>query len=472
MRRLTICLALLLSATISLPAQSLGLEDAVRIACDSAVSARISENLLLLSRWKYEEFLATRRTKLSFELNPGYQKFTNEPDLHYYKLRNYNMLNTYGGLQLEQAALGIGGSFYANSSALWTEYFGPDAAPRVFSMMPFGVGYYNELIGYNPYKWDKKINEHHLATQEKAYLYELASIANEAEKYFIDCLVASFNYEICAKNCEVSNTALEIGREKFAIASISKNELFALELNKLNADNVIFDARNALVETRAKLFSYLQIEDQGQELIMPEIPQYRMILLEDAVNSAMENNPDFRNAREDVIKAEKNVEKARIQNAFMQTAIDLNLGLQSNSNVISRAYSNQKAFVVGGITLSIPIFDGGLAKSRKKVAEFNLRTAESQAEEQTRALELQVKTLLNDFNTQQDLLMRTSEAIQLADESFEMASELYGNGEIDINTFILTLQRKDESYKNYLSSLKAYWDSWYALNKLCLFSAE
>lgn len=467
-----ICLTLIIASATCARAQSMSMDDAIKFAQDSAITAHISRESLMKAQWEYEEFKATLRPQLTLELNPGYQKFTNEPALHYYKLRNYNMLNTYGGLQFEQAAPGIGGSFYANSSALWTEYFGADAAQRVFSTSPLGVGYYNELLGYNPFKWDKKIRSFHMESEEKAYAYELENIASEAERYFIDCLVANSAYEIASKNCEVTGKALEIGKEKFAIASITKNELFALELQKLNAENKAFDTKNALTTAREKLFSFLRIEDSGQNLLIPDMPEYRMIRLEDAISSAQENNPTFRDVREDVIKAEQNVEKARIQGSFLQTAIDLNVGLQSNSGYLSKMYSNQSAFVVGGVTLRIPILDGGRAKSRSKVAEYNLSKAQAIVDEKSRSLEIEIKGLLNEFNTQQDLLVRTVQALGLADESFEMAQELYGNGEIDINTFILALQRKDDSYQNYLKSLKAYWDSWYALKKVCMFPTE
>lgn len=464
MRRLLFLFILLSGLTLPALSQGLSLDDAVRIARDSAVAAQVSRNALLRSRWDYEAFLASRRPQLSFEAEPGYQKFSNEPNLHYYKLRNYNMLNTYGGLQFETPALAFGGNFYANSSALWTTYFGPEAAAGVFSTIPLGIGYSNELIGYNPYRWDKRLRDSRMATQEREYRYQLASIACEAEGLFIDCLVATSHYAICQQNCEVTAEAFAIGKERFAIASIGKNELFALELQKLNADNVLVDAANTLSTSRERLFSFLRLEDTGQPLLLPTTPSMRVIAYEEALDAARENNPAYRNAREEVMVAEQQAEKTRLQNAFMQSSVDVNVGVQSNMG-----YGSQRSFAVGSVTLSIPIMDGGLAKSRKHVAEYDLRYAESQVEESERSLELEVRTLLDDFNTQQDLLLRTSDAIQLADESFAMARELYAGGDIDINTFILALQRKDDAYQNYLQSLQAYWDSWYALAKLCLF---
>jgi len=467
MRKLSVTL-LALAVCLGAEARNLSMQEAIRMAQDSAITAYASQNALLSSEWEYKQFMATRKPQLAFELTPGYQKFTNDPTLNYYKLRNYNMLNTYGEFRLEQEALGIGGLFYANSGALWTEYFGPDPEQRVFSSIPLGVGYSNELIGYNSHKWEKAIQDFHMESEQKNHRFELSSIAAKAEKYYIACLVADEHYKISLANSDVTGEALEIGKEKFAIASITKNELFALELQHVNAQNTVFDTKRALDKAREDLFSFLQLDDEGQTLCMPDMPEFMLIDTDEYLRIAKENNPDYRESQEEIIKAQQRLAKSKVESAFLQTALDLNLGMQSNGGNFATAYSNQKFFFVGGVTLRIPIIDGGLAKSRTKAAEYNLKHSEYMSEEEARKLEVDVNTAIKDFNAQQDLLQRTSDAIELADESFNLASELYGNGDIDINTFILALNRKDESYKNYLSSLQSYWDSRYTLRKLCV----
>jgi len=467
MKKLSVIL-LTLAGCLGSSAQCISMQEAIRIAQDSAITAYASQNALIRSEWEYKQFMATRKPQLAFELTPGYQKFTNDPTLNYYKLRNYNMMNTYGEFRLEQEALGIGGSFYANTGALWTEYFGSNPEQRVFSSIPIGVGYSNDLIGYNPHKWEKAIHDFHIESEKKSHRFELCSIASEAEKYYIACLVANENYEISLVNSDVTGEALEIGKEKFAIASITKNELFALELQHVNAENTVFDTKRALDNARKDLFSFLQIDDAGQTLTIPEMPAFILIDTDETLRIAKENNPSCRNSQEEIIKAQQRLAKAKVESSFLQTAMDLNLGVQSNDSNFAASYSNQKLFFVGGITLRIPIIDGGLAKSRAKAAEYNLKHTEYMAEEEARKLEVNVKTAIKDFVAQQDLLQRTSAAIELADESFNLARELYGNGDIDINTFILALNRKDDSYKNYLKSLQSYWDSRYTLRKLCV----
>jgi len=462
---------LLLLASGQTRAQVLSLEKAVRLAQDSAILAYQSKNAMLRSQWEYEQFLATRRPQLSFILEPGYQNFTFEPGLSYLKMRNYNMLNTIGQLRVEQQALGIGGEFYAGSSLLWTEYFGSEQQ-RAFSTIPISVGYSNEMIGYNNHKWDRQLNDFHMESERKAYLHSLSKIASEAEQYYLDYVIASSICDIYSSNASTFLKMYEIGKEKFDMAGISKNELCALQLQYVNAENTLFSAMQERDNARESLLSYLRIEDDGQEfdVTVPEVGKYINIDAEEAIAKAKANNPEFREKEEQIIAARQRSDKAKVQASIVQSALDLNVGMQSSNSTFATAYNGQKAFFYGGITLRIPIFDGGLAKSRKKAAEFNLQEAEDAQLEAERKLDLAVRLALKEFNTQQNLILRTKKVLDLADESFELARSLYGDGEADINTFMLAQTRKDDAHANYLKSLKLYWDSYYKLQEICVYN--
>lgn len=468
--RKIVLISLLALACSGLGAQDFTLEEVIRLAQDSTITAHVNRDALLGAEWSYREFTASRKPQLTFELNPGYQKITSEPGTHYYKLRNYNMLNTFAELRLEQKALGLGGSFYASTGALWTEFFNDQTQNRVFSTVPIGLGYANDLLGFNPHKWEKQINDYRYASASKEYDYELALIAMKAAEYYLDCYVAKARYDICADNAGVSRQLLEVGREKFAIASISKNELSALELQSLNAENTLFAARQEMESARAKLLSYLQIPDRGQQLNLsaPTAPGEKAFDLDELTAAAKENNPAFRKSREEILSAREKADKAKVESKFLQAGLDVNLGIQNNAPNFGAAYGNQQPFVMSGLSLKIPIFDGGMAKSRSKVAQYNLARAEDTEAETARQLEMEVGIALREFNIQQELLQRTELALSLADESFELARELYSNGETDINTFTLARNRKDEAHTNYLNSLRNYWMSWFTLKSLCV----
>lgn len=467
MKRFFLCLAVF--APVLLNAQSLTMEQVIRLAQDSTIRAHMSGSYVEESRWEHEQFLALRRPQLSLSLTPGYQNITFEPNNYFYRARNYNMFNGLTELRLEQKALGIGGEFYASTGLLFTQYFNNTDPARLFSTIPVGVGYSNDLISYNPFKWEKKLADLKLREANLEYVKSLGSIALEAVNLYVDCYVALSRYDICERNAEVAGTLLDIGREKFNVASISKNELSALELQSLNAENTLFDAREQLESARSSLLSYLRMQDIGQtlDLTEPDIPEYRIFNTDDVLALAHDYNPDRVRSQVKTVSAEQQVQKAKIQGRFLQSAIDLNVGLQSTAAQFGNVYQGQKPFMVGSITFKIPIYDGGLARSRSNAARSAFEYASRAEQETLRDFDLQVSLALKQFNIQQDLIKRTSKALALADESFELARELYSEGESDINTFILTQNRKDEAHSNYLNSLRNYWKSLYTLKMLC-----
>lgn len=467
----TILLSLTVTAMFApaVHAQTLTMDRTIEIARDSTIQAFLGSSALMQAKWEHEEFLAGRRPQLFLDLNPGYQKMSFEPATHYYKERNYNMLNTYAEVRLEQKALALGGDFYASTGALWTRYFNQDNPAQLFSTVPLMVGYSNDMISYNPYKWEKELNELKFRISGKEHGHTLRSIALEAVRLYLNCYVAQVRYGICVSNAEVAARLLETGQEKFGMASISKNELSALELQSLNAENALYNARQQKEDTRARLLSYLKIEDMGQETLLeaPAELEYKVIPAEEAIALAKDNNPEYLRTYEQIVSARQLADRAEAQGRLLQTGIDINLGLQSTAVAFGNMYASQQPFMMGSVTLRIPIFDGGLARSRRKAAGYRLEHVEEAEQEAARKLVLDVELALREFNIQQDLLLRTRHALSLADESFELAQELYRNGETDINTFILAQSRKDEAHENYLNSLKGFWESYYTVCLLC-----
>lgn len=469
MKRFLLCSAILLGAAILSRAQTLTMDQVVSLAQESTILAHMSAYSAETSRWENEEFLAARRPQLSLSLTPGYQKMSFEPGNYFYKARNYNMFNGFTELRLEQKALGIGGEFYASTGLLYTRHFNGAGPVSLFSTIPVSIGYSNDLISFNPFKWDEKIANLELQEAELEYAKTLGGIALEAVTLYVNCYSAVSRYRICESNAEVAGTLLDIGREKFNVASISKNELSALELQSLNAENSLYDAREQYENARAGLLSYLGIQDEGQPLDLsePVVPDYRLFKSDEVMTLARNWNPEYVRNQGQTVSAEKQVQKARIQGRFLQSSIDLNVGLQSSGAGIGNIYQGQTPFVIGNVTFKIPILDGGLARSRTKAAESKFEYAVRSEQETLRDIDLQVSTALKQFNIQQDLIQRTMRALSLADESFELARELYSTGETDINTFILAQNRKDEAHNNYLNSLCNYWKSLYTLKMLC-----
>ena len=53
-----------------------------------------------------------------------------------------------------------------------------------FSTVPFRIGYQQELLGFNAFRWDRKIEPLKFDKVKKQYLYNAESVSEEAVNYF------------------------------------------------------------------------------------------------------------------------------------------------------------------------------------------------------------------------------------------------------------------------------------------------
>lgn len=452
-------------------AQTFSLQKAIESAQENTIEAARARSELNASSAGFRSFQAGKKAQLSLFLDPFVDKYDTYPFSKFYDPQYYNPAGAIAELRLTKDVTSLGGKMYVNSSALWVTFFDPDYGANYFYTVPLSAGYKNELIGFNAHKWDKKINFLKDENSRKEYASKMEKISLEAVKYYMNWLEAKSLLDIAKSNTEVSQGLYEIGKEKLAIATITKNELIALELQYLNAQNHIFTATGDEKNARNALFSYLRIEDEGQDITLdvPDMPHHLDIDPAMAMDLARKNDPESMKIKEQNLEAQKALDKA-VKESGLQVGVDLSVGMQYNNNSsVYPNFGNPSSLIAGGVSFKIPIVDHGLARSRKDEAEYRLESTEQGEMEAGRKIDLQVSTALSDFNIQQDMAERTASARALAEESYQLVQELYSNGDIDINTFVLAQNRKDEAYKNYLSSLKKYWISYYTLRALCLY---
>ena len=56
--------------------------------------------------------------------------------------------------------------------------------------------------------------------------------------------------------------------------------------------------------------------------------------------------------------------------------------------------------------------------------------------------------------------------VKLSQEVLELTADNYANGICDMNTYTLALSRRATAYANYLTTLEAYWTTYYHLQTL------
>lgn len=446
--------------------QAQSLEQVIQLAQDSTLAAFQSRYEYECHQHHFARFEALRKPQLELRLTPNYYKLVTDPTRDYVYIRNYNRFSTSAQLMLSQKVLGLGGNAFVSSSALWSEYFVHDQRdmPREFVTMPVVVGYQQSLVGYNPFRWEKLVEDARLEAARKQLNYQLHQIAEEATRRFFRLACAQGMLDMCERNKQTADTLYAIAQEKAGIAMVSLAELRSLELQRLNAANALHSARNEEQLARESLSSYLRTEEipEGSRLTVPTLTRPLTLSEEDVLAMARANSPAIQEQQRALTEALQEQEKARKERGA-KVGVDLSVGMQQLNSNLFGTLRDPRFYMIGAVTLSIPLMDHGAARKGQAAATAR-KDRETQAlREVERSLEEDVRITLDNLRSHQQLLSHTEEAVSLADDVFELTAENYANGLCDINTYSLAQSRRDNAYNQHLSALAGYWTTYYHL---------
>ena len=457
----------LLLCGASLLSRAQSLEEVIRLAQDSTVTAFQSRYEWESAQARNAQFEALRKPQLNLHFKPNYYRMIIDPFRDYVYLRNFDRFSASAQLMLTQKVLPFGGDAYVGSQALWSEYFTRDNQnrPRDFVATPLIVGYQQPLLGYNPFRWEKASEDQRLEAARKEYSTRLYLIAEESAKRYFRLVCAQGRVDMCERTRKTADTLYAIAKEKAGIAMITLAELRSLELQRLNATNALLSARNEEKLARESLAAYLRVDEsffRDERLEIPTRTREIRLTPEDALQLARSGSPVVQQRQTALTEARGLQEKARKERG-VKVGVDLNIGMQQINDHFLGAYKNPQFYMLGAVTLTVPLLDHGAARKGHAAAAAWQERQEQALREAERALQEDVLTTLENLRSHEQLLQMTQEAVAMADDVFELTAENYANGLCDINTYSLAQTRRDNAYNQHLTALAGYWTTYYHL---------
>lgn len=454
---------------------TLSLERTIEIAADSSLQSFRSKNLYLSSYWQYRTYQAGRLPSLSLNLTPASyyryiaQRYDSQNNIDIYRpQQNYSAS---GGLMVNQNFDFLGGSFYLQSDLEYLRNFG-DTKSTQYSSIPVRVGYYQDLLGYNPFKWEKRIEPLKYEKAKKQLLYELEGVSETATTYFFNLAMAQTEYDIAREFSASADTLYRIGQERLKIASISQADLLTLKLDAINYKNRLKNAEISMKRSMSALAAFLNLDKTTEiRLELPERPRNLEISLDEAIVMARENNPSYLDMRQQVMEAEQSVDKTRKESVF-DASFRASVGFNQVSDQFRYAYQDLMRQDIVSVSVSIPLIDWGVRKGKYNMAKNNLIIAQIAARQEEQTVEEDVLMTVSEFNMQQDLIVSAEEAMELAEMAYNETRQRFIIGKADLNSLTLSQQRQQEARQNYISALQNYWLSYFKIRKLTLHDFE
>jgi outer membrane protein TolC len=454
---------------------SFSLSQCIDRANEHSLQAFRAKNLYLSGYWEFRTYKAERLPSVSLQLTPIQynsnftKRYDFNQDIEIYRLQQ--SITSSAGLSVSQNFEPTGGTFTLNSDLDYMRNFGTNVNTQ-FSSVPIRLSYSQSLFGFNRFKWEKKIEPLKYEKAKKEFLYSRENISETASRYFFNLAMAQAEYDMAVENVASTDSLYLAGKERYRIASISQADLLTLQLDVINAENALENAVTQLQKSTFAFISFFTLEKDCEiKLILPDLPDHLNLSVEEALSRMKENNPDILSYRQQVLEAEREAERTQ-KTAGFNADISASIGFNQAGNNFNEAYIDPSRQDMVRIGVTIPIVDWGIRKGRMNMAKNNLNVTQLSAEQNEQDLEQEVIAVITEFNKQQKLIKKSAEALEMAIASYNINKQRFIVGKTDISALTLSLNRRKEAQRNYISVLSNYWNCYYNIRKLTLYDFE
>lgn len=429
-------------------------------------AATIREN----QYWQYKTFKSNYNPQLSLDGTlPQFSK-TNIPVVQPDGTVEFKPVindNSQLNLGLTQNIGLTGGQLFLGSNVLRFSDF--DRRQTRYNGNLLVVGLNQPLFAFNPFFWDKKIEPLRYEESVKKYREDMEIVGRDASELFFSLLIAQINRDIAAKNLSNNETIYKIGEGKAALGRLSKDELLRLKLGVLNARKALAQANVNAETSDLQLKSFIGFSATNQiQLVLPENRLTFKIDREVAIGQAKNNRQKAIEFKRALLEADREVAKAKGENGLKVNLFGT-FGLTNVADQLPGIYSNAKDQQEIRVGFQIPILDWGRSASRIKTTQSNRKLVEARVKQAQISFEQEIYTTLRQLSMIQDQMQTNAEADITASQRFEIAKKRYFLNDLGITDLNIALQEKDQARRDYVLSLKSFWNAYFNLRVLTLY---
>lgn len=358
-------IALMLCGILTGMAQTtvrLDLERTVELATDSSLTADRYRSVFHEARYAWLSWMAGRKLQLELSTTPlnfeqlMTQRYVSDTDNDEY--RQQKRLLSSASVQAQQVMEPWGGSFYASTGLAYLGNYG-DFTQHQFAVTPVRVGYRQELLGYNPYRWNRQTEPMRLTVAQQQMNYSVEQTAAEAVKRFFLLAVTQEQLKMAQEQIQSCDTILAIGNRRYRIASISKAELDILTLQRSLAATTLKSAQLSHQQAARSLAVWLGMDERTRlELMIPSVLPRLEVTASDAIAHASRNNPDYLSMQLKELEARRDAEQLKRRKG-LNASIDASIGLNQVAERFDYAFRSPLVQNQVMVSLTVPIVDHG-----------------------------------------------------------------------------------------------------------------
>ncbi len=432
-------IALMLCGILTGMAQTtvrLDLERTVELATDSSLTADRYRSVFHEARYAWLSWMAGRKLQLELSTTPlnfeqlMTQRYVSDTDNDEY--RQQKRLLSSASVQAQQVMEPWGGSFYASTGLAYLGNYG-DFTQHQFAVTPVRVGYRQELLGYNPYRWNRQTEPMRLTVAQQQMNYSVEQTAAEAVKRFFLLAVTQEQLKMAQEQIQSCDTILAIGNRRFRIASISKAELDILTLQRSLAATTLKSAQLSHQQAARSLAVWLGMDERTRlELMIPSVLPRLEVTASDAIAHASRNNPNYLSMQLKELEARRDAEQLKRKKG-LNASIDASIGLN-------------------------------------QVAErFDYAFRSPLVQNQVMVSQLDVMQTVAEVDQRQSMVADAHRSLQIAEDAYTVMLQRFIRGQANVNDLSLAQQYWQTARVDQVKALQDFWNSYFHLRLLTLY---
>ena len=452
--------------------RTLNMQQVVRLAQENSITAMSNRNNFVARYWSYRSFKAELLPSLNISAN--LMQFNRSlVQLQDYQTgalsyrANYNMSND-ATLYFSQNIPWTGGTVSLSTSLQRLDQYSPARLTSYYAQ-PIYLSYMQSLSGYNRFKWDRRTEPKQYEMAKRQYIESMELVSQTAVAYFWNCVSAMENRERAVKSFEDSKRLFEAGQTRFAMGTITRDQLMQIEVSMLNDSLQLSSAQVSLHSALNRLCSYIGYKEDTELHLQVDydIPDVTLDY-DDVLERALQNSSFNLNQEILYVETERSVAQAR-SNRGISASVNARFGMSGSADRFDDTFIQLKDQEVVGVSLNIPIMDWGVGRGRVRMAEAQARTTRNSLEQSMTDYRQDLLTQVMQFNNQRSRCEIARRAARLAEDSYELALKNFGTGTMTMTQLDQLKEKRDNALSSYVSNVASFWDYYFGIRRTTLY---
>ncbi len=277
-------------------------------------------------------------------------------------------------------------------------------------------------------------------------------LANQVKKAFYGVLLAQDSYNVYKKTFDTESTVLNDIKNKFEQGLVAEYDLITASVRLQNIIPEMLQTKNAVQLAILQLKALMGIDLEVPLGIEGSLENYEDEMYAQLldVDLSLTNNSDLRQIDLQVEQLKK-VYEIRTSQYLPTLTANFNYQYMSQNNDFRFSDYRWDPYATAGITLAIPIFDGGRKHNDIKEARLSVEQVRLQREDAERQIKLMLQNQINQIAKSIEQVNSLKTAKEQAQKGYDIAVKRYDTGMgtiVDVNQAALGLTNTGLQYNN------------------------